>query len=215
MCKVTAKCVVLSDMCKVTAKCVVCCAPDPLSDMCKVTAKCVVLSDMCKVTAKCAPDPLSDMCKVTAKCVVLSDMVKSQLNVCCAPDPLSDMCKVTAKCVVRCAPDPLDQEVSCITEAEEDLQSSSSFCRADDATSACAAKELKTADSVIQFMKKVWWFCGGFECRWSGGGGVIVILDTCTSFLCSFSCSQKKLDICLLKHFVWSTTGVSLCKNDL
>ena len=101
---------------------------------------------------------LSDMCKVTAKCVV-----------CCAPDPLSDMCKVTAKCIVRCVPDPLDQEVSCITEAEEDLQSSSSFCRADDATSACAAKELKTADSVIQFMKKVWWFCGGFECVWGGG----------------------------------------------
>ena len=128
-----------------------CCAPDPLSDVCKVTAKCVVC---------CAPDPLSDVCKVTAKCVV-----------CCAPDPLSDVCKVTAKCVVCYAPDPLDQEVSCITEAEEDLQSSSSFCRADDATSACAAKELKTADSVIQFMKKVWQFCRGFEGRWSGGGG--------------------------------------------
>ena len=85
------------------------------------------------------------------------------------------MCKVTAKRVVRCAPDPLDQEVSCITEAEEDLQSSSSFCRADDATSACAAKELNTADSVIQFMKKVWGFSGGFECVWGGGRGGLLL----------------------------------------
>ena len=84
--------------------------------------------------------------------------------------------------VVCCVADPLDQEVSCITEAEEDLQSSSSFCAADDATSACAAKELKTADSVIQFMKKV---CRVFLCA--------VVLDMCAFFPYSFVVHVGKL----------------------